>query len=57
MPNINIHINEMSDDMQQDVVNVATLAIEKHTVDQDIASYIKQYFDNTYDPTWHCVVG
>ena len=57
MPNIKIHINEMSHSMQQDLINVATVAIKKHTVDQEIASYIKQYFDNTYEPTWHCVVG
>ena len=34
-----------------------TQAIEKYTVEKDIAAYIKKEFDQKYSPTWHCIVG
>ena len=32
-------------------------AIDKYTVEKDIAAYVKREFDRRYSPTWHCVVG
>ena len=32
-------------------------ALEKYTVEKDIAKYVKKEFDAKYTPTWHCVVG
>merc|ERR1711981_991243 len=48
---------DMSEDMQQEAIDVATQAIEKHNVEKDIAAYIKKEFDKKYTPTWHCIVG
>jgi dynein light chain LC8-type len=48
---------DMSEDMQQDAVECATQAIEKHNIEKDIAAAIKKEFDKKYNPTWHCVVG
>ncbi|OAF71073.1 Dynein light chain 1, cytoplasmic [Intoshia linei] len=48
---------DMPEDMQQEVVEVATTALEKFNVEKDIATYIKREFDKKYNPTWHCVVG
>ncbi|XP_054260836.1 dynein light chain 1, cytoplasmic-like [Macrosteles quadrilineatus] len=48
---------DMTDDMQRDAVDLASQAIQKYTVEKDIASYIKKEFDRKYSPTWHCVVG
>lgn len=31
--------------------------MEQHTIDKDIAATIKRHFDETYEPTWHCIVG
>jgi dynein light chain LC8-type len=46
-----------TEDMQQDAINVASLALDKYPNEKDIASYIKKEFDKKYEPTWHCAVG
>ncbi|XP_017151114.1 dynein light chain 1, cytoplasmic [Drosophila miranda] len=48
---------DMSEEMQQDAVNVSTAALEKYNIEQEIAAYIKREFDKKYSPTWHVVVG
>ncbi|CAF2162844.1 unnamed protein product [Rotaria magnacalcarata] len=48
---------DMSEDMQQDAVDIATQALEKYNIEKDIAAYIKKEFDKKYNPTWHCIVG
>ncbi|XP_033629315.1 dynein light chain 2, cytoplasmic-like [Asterias rubens] len=48
---------DMSEDMQEDVVQFAAQAMEKYTVEKDIAALIKKEFDRKYNPTWHCIVG
>ncbi|VEL32948.1 unnamed protein product [Protopolystoma xenopodis] len=48
---------DMSDDMQQDAVDCAVTAMEKYSIEKDIAAYIKKEFDKKFNPTWHCVVG
>ncbi|CAG2192043.1 DYNLL [Mytilus edulis] len=45
---------DMSEDMQQDVVDCSTQALEKFNIEKDIAAYIKKEFDRKYNPTWHC---
>lgn len=32
-------------------------AVEKFTIEKDMAAYIKKDFDSKYGPTWHCIVG
>ncbi|CAM9498909.1 unnamed protein product [Discosporangium mesarthrocarpum] len=48
---------DMSDEMQQDVVNCACEAVESFTIEKDIAGFMKKEFDKKYGPTWHCIVG
>jgi dynein light chain LC8-type len=48
---------DMSEEMQQDAVDVSTQAMEKYNIEKDIAAYIKREFDKKYNPTWHCIVG
>merc|ERR1712048_1094179 len=48
---------DMAEEMQEDSVNVATEALEKFTVEKDVAAHIKKEFDKKYNPTWHCIVG
>uniref|UniRef100_A0A2K5Y8V5 Dynein light chain n=1 Tax=Mandrillus leucophaeus TaxID=9568 RepID=A0A2K5Y8V5_MANLE len=47
---------DTSEDMQQDVIDCATQAMEKYNIEKDIAAYIKKEFDKKYSPTWHCIV-
>ena len=48
---------DMSEEMQQDAVDIATQALEKYNIEKDIAAFIKKEFDKKYNPTWHCIVG
>ena len=48
---------DMSEDMQQDSIDIATQAMEKFNIEKDIAAFIKKEFDKKYNPTWHCIVG
>jgi dynein light chain LC8-type len=48
---------DMSEDMQQDSIDQATVALEKYNIEKDIAAFIKKEFDKKYNPTWHCIVG
>ena len=48
---------DMSEDMQQDAVDCAAAALEKYSIEKDIAAYVKKEFDKKYNPTWHAIVG
>jgi dynein light chain LC8-type len=48
---------DMSEEMQQDSVDIASAALEKYNIEKDIAAQIKKEFDRKYGPTWHVVVG
>ncbi|KAG6866561.1 hypothetical protein C0991_002046 [Blastosporella zonata] len=48
---------DMSDEMQQESVDITSSALDKYTVEKDIAAQIKKEFDRRHGPTWHVVVG
>ena len=48
---------DMSEEMQQESVDIASHALEKFNVEKDIAAQIKKEFDRRHGPTWHVVVG
>ena len=48
---------DMTEDLQQDAVDTAIQALEKFTIEKEIAAYIKKEFDKRYSPSWHCIVG
>jgi dynein light chain LC8-type len=48
---------DMADDMQRVSVEIALSALEKYTVEKDIAAEVKKEFDRKFGPTWHAVVG
>lgn len=48
---------DMDEPMQKLALERAAQAVERFTVEKDIASYIKKEFDQRYGPTWHCIVG
>ena len=47
----------MSEEMQQESVDIASVALEKYNIEKDIAAQIKKEFDRRHGPTWHVVVG
>ncbi|NXA53591.1 DYL1 protein, partial [Nothocercus julius] len=48
---------DMSEEMQQEAVDCALLALDEYNIEHEIAAHIKREFDKKYHPTWHCVVG
>lgn len=52
-----IKSSDMTDEMQSDAISTAVQALEKFTIEKDVAAYIKKDFDSKHSPTWHCIVG
>src|SRR6266404_2210725 len=48
---------DMTEDMQQESVDIASSALEKYNIEKDIAAQIKKELDRRHGPTWHVVVG
>ncbi|XP_069651350.1 dynein light chain 2, cytoplasmic-like [Haliaeetus albicilla] len=48
---------DMSEEMQQDAVECAILAIGDYNVERETVALIKSEFEKKYSPTWHCIVG
>mmetsp|Transcript_21486 Transcript_21486/g.43927 ORF Transcript_21486/g.43927 Transcript_21486/m.43927 type:complete len:90 (+) Transcript_21486:53-322(+) len=48
---------DMSEEMEADAIAIATTAIMEHSVEKDMASYIKREFDKKHSPTWHVIIG
>ena len=44
---------DMTEDMQQDAVDMASQALEKYNIEKDIAAFIKKEFDKKYNPVSH----
>ncbi|KAG8813113.1 Dynein light chain [Serendipita sp. 399] len=47
----------MSEEMQRTSVEIALSALEKYTIEKDIAAEVKKEFDKRFGLTWHVVVG
>ena len=48
---------DMTDEMQQEAIDISMNALDKYNVEKDIAAHIKKEFDKRHGPTWHVVVG
>ncbi|EAN98686.1 putative dynein light chain [Trypanosoma cruzi] len=53
----NVKFADISEEMQNDAMTVATKAIKEHQMEKDIAAHIKKEFDKRYNPTWQCIAG
>ncbi|KAI0312581.1 dynein light chain type 1-domain-containing protein [Amylostereum chailletii] len=56
-PKATIKNVDMTEEMQQESVDIASAALEKYNIEKDIAAQIKKEFDRRHGPTWHVVVG
>eukprot|EP00956_Cyclotella_meneghiniana_P019679 scaffold34049_cov71-Cyclotella_meneghiniana.AAC.4 len=43
---------DMTEEMQQDAVDIASQALAKYNIEKDVAAYIKKEFDKKHNPTW-----
>jgi len=48
---------DMTEEMQQESVDIASAALAKYNIEKDIAAQIKKEFDRRHGATWHVVVG
>ncbi|KAJ2772234.1 Dynein light chain, partial [Coemansia nantahalensis] len=48
---------DMSDEMQDAIIEIAKAAFEKSELEKDIAAYIKRECDKQYGSPWHVIVG
>lgn len=48
---------DMAEDMQAQTIEIAMDALEKFTVEKDMAGHVKRTMDQKFGPTWHAVVG
>ena len=48
---------DMTDEMQQESIEIAQMGMEAHPIEKDIAAFCKREFDKKFGPTWHVVVG
>lgn len=48
---------DMSSEMQSETIEIAYDALEKFTVEKDMAGHVKRTMDQKFGPTWHAVVG
>lgn len=48
---------DMAEDMQAQTIEIAYDALEKFTVEKDMAGHVKRTLDHKFGPTWHAVVG
>lgn len=48
---------DMAEELQSDAIEAAKLALDKHSIEKEIAAYIKKEFDRKHGTTWHCIVG
>ena len=52
-----VKIQEMPTDMLEFVIHKALWGIDKFNSEKEFASYMRLELDETYQPTWHCIVG
>ncbi len=57
LPSIRIQNSDMPEEMLERAIQVAFQGLKKHTLDVDVAQYIKTAFDDKFQPVWMCVVG
>ncbi|KAJ9128088.1 StAR- lipid transfer protein 13 [Naganishia onofrii] len=48
---------DMEKPMEEKAIELAQEAMNKFTMEKDMAEYLKREFDRLYSTTWHCVVG
>jgi len=50
-------IDDMPHRMRDDAVIFTLEALERYTVEQNVATYVKFRMDTSYEPQWHVIVG
>ena len=54
---VKIKLIDMEDEMKEEAVHKAIEALKEYSTERDIAQCLKDFFDDKYQPAWHCIVG
>ena len=58
---IKIKVIDMEESMKNDAIEISQQAIDRAVKDSSeertVAEQIKKFFDEKYQPHWHCIVG
>ena len=54
---LKIQAADMPQHMQKSAMQSTIHALRTYTTEKHIAESVKQNFDQTWNPTWHCIVG
>lgn len=54
---VSLHRVEIEEQMKSEAILYADNAMDKHSIEKDVATDLKKHFDAKYGGTWHCVVG
>lgn len=54
---VKVKLIDMEEEMKEDAIHKTIEVVKEFTTERDIAQRIKEYFDQTYQPAWHCIVG
>ena len=52
-----IKSTDMSEDMQDEVIKIASHALELYRFEKDIAAHVKREFESGNPGSWNCIVG
>ncbi|ODV74660.1 dynein light chain CYBJADRAFT_166448 [Cyberlindnera jadinii NRRL Y-1542] len=52
-----IKAQDMPEDVQKQVLEIAAKALEENDLEKDVAGQIKKELDKTHGHTWHVIVG
>ena len=48
---------DMMEEMQKEAIEVTIAALKKFNIEKEVATHIRKYFEDKYNPTWHVIVG
>eukprot|EP00322_Chrysochromulina_rotalis_P007897 CAMPEP_0115867344 /NCGR_PEP_ID=MMETSP0287-20121206/20721_1 /TAXON_ID=412157 /ORGANISM="Chrysochromulina rotalis, Strain UIO044" /LENGTH=87 /DNA_ID=CAMNT_0003321949 /DNA_START=67 /DNA_END=330 /DNA_ORIENTATION=+ len=48
---------DMHEEMEKDVIELASFAMNEFLKNEEMAEHIRKELDKRYSPTWHVVVG
>mmetsp|Transcript_12698 Transcript_12698/g.25922 ORF Transcript_12698/g.25922 Transcript_12698/m.25922 type:complete len:96 (-) Transcript_12698:432-719(-) len=50
-------VTDMPQEIQDIALQTVTKALEEGKSENESVAFVKEFFDRTYGPTWHCILG
>lgn len=49
--------SDLTEEMKIQAFDLAIEGMNRYSVERDIADYVKQKFDEVFEPSWQCIIG